>query len=263
MEAQVENARQEKRTTATSRRGEADAAQIASVGNNITAANAGWTFGGQTPNHFADHVRRSIPMYAEGHKLACELSDYFVQDGTACYELGSSVGELIAKVATRHAAHQNVRWVGIDSVEAMTLKAREEHGHLGIEFVTSDILRFAFERANLFLSYYTIQFTPLAVRAQLIRKLYDSLLPGGGLIMFEKVRGSDPVAQDLLSSLYVDFKIEQGFHPAEIIAKSKSLKGILNPQTSEENVRALRDAGFSSVFTVMRYLSFVGYLAIK
>lgn len=233
------------------------------VGDDLSASNASWSFGGQTPNNFANHVQRSVPMYEEGHKLVCELSDYFVQDETACYELGSSVGDLISKIARRHKSHRNARWVGIDNIEAMTIKARERHGDEGIEFVTADILRYEFERVSLFLSYYTIQFTPLATRDQLLRKLYDSLLPGGGLLMFEKVRGDDSIAQDIYSSLYIDFKLEQGFNPSEIIAKAKSLKGILNPRRAIDNETALTNAGFSSVFPVLRYLNFVGYLAIK
>ena len=50
---------------------------------------------------------------------------------------------------------------------------------------------------------------------------------------------------------------------AEIINKTRSLKGVMNPLTSEENMRLLTGAGFQHAFPVMKWLSFEGYVAIK
>ena len=69
------------------------------VGDNIEAKNALWSFGGRTPDDFGQHVRRSVPMYEEGHNFICSLSDFFVKKKSICYELGSSVGELSCKLA--------------------------------------------------------------------------------------------------------------------------------------------------------------------
>lgn len=85
------------------------------VGNGITAPNAGWTFGGETATQFSAHVRTSVPFYDEGHQLICELSDFFVKENSVCYDIGSSIGELTAKLATHHHLKPAVRWVGIDS----------------------------------------------------------------------------------------------------------------------------------------------------
>ena len=42
--------------------------------------------------------------------------------------------------------------------------------------------------------------------------------------MYEKVRGPDARFQDILSRLYDDYKLEQGYSTDEIISKSRSLK---------------------------------------
>ena len=83
------------------------------VGQGIQADNAGWTFSGTVARNFSDHVRRSVPLYDMGHDLVCKLSDFFVRDDSTCYEIGVSVGELIAKLA-RHNHKKSARWIGID-----------------------------------------------------------------------------------------------------------------------------------------------------
>lgn len=65
------------------------------VGDSIVAENASWSFRGSVSENFTDHVRKSVPLYEEGHDLVCKVSDFFLQDGSLCYELGVSTGALI------------------------------------------------------------------------------------------------------------------------------------------------------------------------
>jgi tRNA (cmo5U34)-methyltransferase len=108
-----------------------------------------------------------------------------------------------------------------------------------------------------------VQFVLPKWRRSLLHRLYDSLNWGGALLMFEKVRASDARFQDLISQTYTEYKIEQGYSPDEILAKSRSLKRVLEPFSSAENVAMLHHAGFKDVMTVMKYLCFEGFLAIK
>ena len=47
--------------------------------------------------------------------------------------------------------------------------------------------------------------------------------------MFEKIRANDARFQDIFSIIYNDFKLKNGYSPDEIINKTKSLKGVLEP----------------------------------
>ena len=51
--------------------------------------------------------------------------------------------------------------------------------------------------------------------------------------------------------------------PAEVLDKESSLKGVLKPFSTAGNLGLLERAGFTDVMTVMKYLSFEGFLAIK
>ena len=81
--------------------------------------------------------------------------------------------------------------------------------------------------------------------------------------MFEKVRACDARFQDMMQTLYTDYKLEQGYTPAEIIAKAKSLKGVLEPFSTQGNLDMLKRAGFVDVLTVFKHVCFEGFLAIK
>ncbi len=240
--------------------------QLKDVGEGLAAENASWTFGGKTPDYFENHIKRSIPFYDTGHDLTAKISDYFVKPDSICYELGTSTGTLIRALAQRH--KQSVCWVGIDIEQNMIEKAREiskktENKLKNIQFHHEDITIFDYELSDFIVSYYTIQFIHPKLRQELINLLYNKLNWGGAFLMFEKVRGPDARFQDMISGLYMDYKLEQNYTPDEIIAKSRSLKGILEPFSSQGNLDMLRRAGFVDIMTIFKHVCFEGILCIK
>jgi tRNA (cmo5U34)-methyltransferase len=234
------------------------------VGHKIEAKNAGWTFGGDVADTFVSHIRQSVPMYEEGHDLVCQLSDYFVSNESVCYEIGVSTGELTRKLALHNQGKPKARWIGIDAEKPMIEKAKKHcAGIENIELYVDDIRTFDLEPADLIISYYTMQFTPPRHRQEIFNKIYNALNWGGAFIMFEKVRGPDARFQDICVSLYNDFKARQGFSADEILSKTRSLKGILEPFSTEGNLGLMRRAGFSDMMTICKYICFEGFLAIK
>ncbi|MFN7917370.1 MAG: methyltransferase domain-containing protein [Vicinamibacterales bacterium] len=234
------------------------------VGDNIETARASWSFDGKVPETFVNHVRQSVPLYDEGHKLVCALSDYFVHADSTCYEIGVSTGELIRQLAEHHARKPSVRWIGIDPVDGMIAKAREHcQGQANVTLETADALTYEFDKADLIVSYYCVQFVAPRQRQELINRIYERLNWGGAFLLFEKVRAPDARFQDIATSLYNDFKAQNGFSAEEILNKTASLKGVLEPFSTEGNLGLLRRAGFVDVTTVMKYICFEGFLAIK
>jgi tRNA (cmo5U34)-methyltransferase len=234
------------------------------VGEGISAGNAAWSFGGKTVDGFAEHVRRSVPMYENGHHLICQLSDFFVQSDSMVYELGTSLGELLLQLASRHKHRKDCKFVGIDIQPEMVEKAKEAtRGERNISIELDDLVTCTLDPSDLIVSYYCIQFISPRHRQAVIDKIYSSLNWGGAFIWFEKVRGPDARFQDIVSALYMDFKLEQNYTPEEIVAKSRSLKGVLEPFSTQGNLGLLGRAGFSDVMTVFKYICFEGFLAIK
>lgn len=234
------------------------------VGQNIQSEPANWNFRDQVPETFVEHIRRSVPGYEEGHDLICRLSDFFCLENSVAYEIGVSTGELIKKLALHNRQKPGIRWIGIDCETAMIRKAESHCQALSnIELICEDVRLFDFEAADFIVSYYCIQFIPARYRQDLINKIYASLNWGGAFIWFEKVRAPDARFQDIQLALYNEFKLGNGFSAEEILNKSLSLKGKLDPFSTEGNLGLLRRAGFIDMMSVMKNLCFEGFLAIK
>ena len=87
------------------------------VGHEIEAKRASWSFDGNVAETFVDHVRQSVPLYDAGHDLVCSISDYFIRDDSTCYEIGTSTGQLLRKLAEHHPHKPGARWIGCQMSE--------------------------------------------------------------------------------------------------------------------------------------------------
>ena len=237
---------------------------MSKVGDGITAVHGAWTFGGDVPASFDSHVSKSVPLYLEGHQLILNTSDFFVKDNSTVYELGCSTGTLIAKLAEHNKSKLNANFIGVDLEQKMIEFALStKGGPPNLEFLADDICSMEFKPADLIVCYYTIQFIRPSMRQLLIDKIFQSLNWGGAFIMFEKVRGADARFQDILSILYSDYKLDQGYSPEDIISKTRSLKGVMEPFSTQGNLDLLSRAGFKDINTIQKYICFEGFLAIK
>lgn len=235
---------------------------IHSVGDNIDSGNAAWKFSGEMVKDFEDHVAKSVPLYQEGHDLILKISDYFVKDDSVCYEIGTSTGVLSYKLASRF-SDRDARFVGLDIEEDMIRLAREKYLLPSLSFEATDVLEYVFEPSDFITSYYVVQFIRPSQRQQLMDKIYQSLNWGGAFLYFEKVRAPDARFQDIMTGIYNEYKLEQGYSAEQIVQKSRSLKGVLEPFSTQGNIDMLKRAGFVDIMSVAKFGPFEGMLAIK
>jgi len=237
------------------------------AGDGIETYIAGWRFAGDSVKNFDEHIGRSVPLYSEGHQLICDASDFFVKRNSVVYDIGCSTGTLILKLATKKKICPAPVFFGVD-IEADMIHAAKEKQSLkypcaGVEFINEDVVSLEMAASDMIICYYSIQFIDPAFRQEVINKFYRSLNRGGGLFLFEKVRASDARFQDMMTTLYTDYKLRVGYSPEEIIGKARSLKGILEPFSTASNFEMLQKAGFSDALTIQKYICFEGLLAIK
>lgn len=222
-----------------------------------------WRFDGDVPSRFDAHIRRSVPFYEAGHGLIAQLSDFFVGPDALVYELGCATGTLTRLLGER-TRDRRARVLGFDLEPAMIAIARERcRGLANVEVAVGDVAALELAPADMVVAYYTLQFLPPRARQGIVDRIYAALGQGGALLLFEKVRAPDARFQDLMAQLYTDFKLAQGFGEQEIIAKALSLRGVLEPFSSEANLDLMRRAGFADIMSVFKYVCFEGFLAIK
>jgi tRNA (cmo5U34)-methyltransferase len=233
------------------------------VGTGIIAENANWKFSGEVHQNFDEHINQSVPFYKECHELGAKVADFFLADGSLAYDLGCSTASFALRLAERNKS-KNVRIVGTDSIAEMVAAGKKkcaQYPNVSIE--QRDLVDMEFEPCDFVSSFYTIQFVRPANRQMLFDRIYAALTWGGAFVWFEKVRANDARFQDIMTQLYTDFKLEQGFHPAEIVGKARSLKGVLEPFSTQGNLDLAKRAGFVDVISIFKYTCWEGFLAIK
>ncbi|MAK12097.1 MAG: methyltransferase [Candidatus Pelagibacter sp.] len=235
------------------------------TGDNIKSKNASWSFRGEVFKNFDKHIQKSVPMYQECRSLFLFLSDFFIQENSKIYDLGSSTGTFLNMISNRHdLKKKKIKCIGIDSVEEMVKYSKRNNSkNQNILFKNYNILKQSFKNSCIISSFYTIQFISPSKRQFLINKIYKDLNWGGAFFMVEKVRGPDARFQDILNQFYIDYKISKGYSANEIISKSRSLKSVLEPFSSKGNLDMLKRSGFKDITTVFKYGNFEGFLAIK
>jgi tRNA (cmo5U34)-methyltransferase len=233
------------------------------VGDNITLASAQWTFSDGIAKHFDEHVARSVPGYQDGHDVILQLSDFFTTPGSRVVEVGCSTAVLTSKLAERH-READVKFTGIDIVPEMVARARDrclQQTNVNIEL--GDALRVDYSECSLVVMYYTLQFVLPFKRPALIERICSEMQPGGALILFEKTRLPEAHLQDIFNQCYEEFKITKGFSSDEILSKARSLRSVLEPFTTSENIAMLKQAGFTRTDLVHKHLAFEGIIGVK
>ena len=96
------------------------------TGDNIKTEIGKWTFGGKVSNTFDSHIKKSIPLYEWCHEIGVNLSDFFLKDNSACYDIGCSTGTFIKKLSDRNKKKKKIKFYGIDEVNPMIKKAKRK-----------------------------------------------------------------------------------------------------------------------------------------
>ena len=215
---------------------------------------------------FDDMLERSVPSYKECQQMVVDLALHFAQKGSAVYDLGCSTGTMLKHLVRAIPEKQKIRFVGLDNSEAMLNKARGKlKGHLKrCALVKANMESdFGLSDASVVIMNYTLQFLSPRRRAAMLKKIYQGLRPGGGLILIEKVQGESDDLNDLFVEQYHAYKRNQGYSKLEIAKKREALEKVLIPLKPGKNRDLLAEAGFRQVDVFFKWFNFAGFLAVK
>lgn len=231
-----------------------------------------WRFDSDVTRVFDDMLERSIPDHAGMRAAVDEVGFHVlgrVQRGTAVVDLGSSRGSAVARLVE---GTLEVDGHGFYLVErSLPMRAVLEQRFArqiaaGRAVVSNLDLRTDYpppRKVALTLAVLTLQFTPIELRQRIVRRAWESTVPGGALVVVEKVLGADAAMDELLVELHHARKRAAGYSQEEIDRKRLSLEGVLVPITAEWNERMLRSAGFETVECFWRWCNFAGWIAVK
>lgn len=213
---------------------------------------------------FPDMIRRSVPGYATMVEMTGVIAGRYAQPGSNLYDLGCSLGAVT--LAMRHQLpHADCTLVAVDNSPAMIDQARTLLAGDGapVDLRCEDIRATRFERASVVALNFTLQFIDPADRPVLLARIADGMLPGGALVLSEKIRYADAREQQLNEALHHAFKRAEGYSDLEIAQKRSALERVLVPDTLDEHIARLAAAGFTDITPWFRCFNFASLIARK
>lgn len=225
-------------------------------------------FGGDVPKHFDDHVKRSIPNYTRVMQKVGFISQFFIENGSRCLDIGSSTGRTVLEVvyANRGKAMEVDM---VDSSEEMTEMLRKRYKDrmkpkVAFKVYCFDITKFYFiARYDLVVASLVIQFIKKELREELLRNIFRSLNDGGAFLWYEKCSETSPVATDIMKQYVNDYKTHSGLSAESVLNKDDVLRGIMPLRAYEDNYKMLLDVGFREVSVIDKDMNFTLFLAMK
>lgn len=229
-----------------------------------TAQTSDFTFDESVAAVFPDMIRRSVPGYPTIIHMTQLLAARYAQADTRLYDLGCSLGASTAALASG-AGHRRCEVIGIDSAPAMLAKAQDglTERFPQIAWVCADVREVSLSNASIVVMNFTLQFLPVDDRVVLLRRIRQSLRPGGVLVLSEKIAGDDPAADAFLTELHHAFKRANGYSELEISRKRSALENVLVPETLARHRQRLGEAGFARVDVWFQCLNFASMVAFR
>lgn len=221
-----------------------------------------WEFNSEVAACFANMLERSIPDYRSMRALVYKIGKQYIRPGTLVVDVGCSTG-LAVEQFVQEFENDNT-FLLIDNAPAMVEACRERFKDArSVEVKQGNLWQFLplEEKTSLVLSVLSLQFMPTAYRQSIINDIYNAMVPGGALILVEKIIGEN--LDDEMVELYYQMKTENGYTTDQIMEKRRSLENVLSPLKAEWNVDLLRTAGFKAVEEFWRCLNFCGWIAVK
>lgn len=215
---------------------------------------------------FQDMISRSVPGYGMTLEMIRLVALRYAKAGTRVYDLGCSLGASSLAMLAEH-PEADIELIGVDNAPAMVERCEGNFKAAGLkqqwEVRCEDIMETPFENASMVVLNFTLQFIPVEQRLELLTKLRRALVPGGVLVLSEKVAFEDVRIQETITDLHHDFKRSQGYSDLEVSRKRNALENVLIPETVAAHKERLAEAGFATSETWFQCFNFVSLLGLR
>lgn len=215
---------------------------------------------------FDDMVNRSVPFYDEMQRMIGELAADHYQDNTNIYDLGCSTGATLIQMNESIPPH--IQFIGIDDspdmLEKCRQKLRESRFARPLKLEVADLNNGVhIYDASVVVLCLTLQFVRPVHREKLLKSIYDGMVPGGAVIIIEKILAEDSTFNRDFIKYYYDMKRRNQYSEMEISQKREALENVLIPYKLSENIMLLREAGFTQCEVFFKWYNFSGFIAKK
>lgn len=140
---------------------------------------------------------------------------------------------------------------------------KRDDGAVPVDLIESNMQACAIEQASVVVINFTLQFIAPGDRRVLLQKIWSGMIPGGVLVLSEKVLFADAGQNERFIDLHHDFKRANGYSDLEISQKRTALENVLVPETPAQHQRRLLDVGFMTAEVWFQAFNFMSMMAVK
>lgn len=231
---------------------------------------------------FENMTLRSIPMYAEMHRLHARMAAVHAERGRrpkhVIIDIGASTGvffKMLAKeigfgllgdpwashgldcIAVEPSAAMREQMNALAWVRQFDMEGHEVFEKLGPQLV---------DGADIVALHYVLQFIPRSFKEPTLRSIHKLLRKNGLLFLGQKEAKPDPthkMVNDVLQDTYIDFRKDNGYSEEEITAKTAALRGSMWPMSRASLHSMLYRVGFDLIIETTRWGQFSSCVAVK
>ncbi|MCA9050504.1 MAG: carboxy-S-adenosyl-L-methionine synthase CmoA [Planctomycetaceae bacterium] len=215
---------------------------------------------------FPDMIRRSVPGYATMLSVIGQCGARFARPETEIYDLGCSLGA--STLVMREHVPTSCVIRAVDNSAAMLNRFREhlktlpENG-CPVEVCEADVRTFPIRNASLVVLNLTLQFIDPAERYDLLQRIAAGMIPGGALVLSEKISFESDDCRELMTEFHHEFKRAHGYSELEIAQKRMAIENRLRPEPISVHTERLKRAGFETVCPWFQCFNFASILAVR
>lgn len=225
-----------------------------------------WTFDERVAEVFPDMIQRSVPGYSNIIAMIGMLAERFVQPQTYVYDLGCSLGAATLSIR-RNIQASSCKIIAVDNSPAMIARCRRHlesfRADTPVEVKEADIRDIPITNASMVVLNFTLQFLAPEERQQLLKRIYQGLIPGGALVLSEKFSFEDNKIDELLFNMHHDFKRANGYSELEISQKRSMLENVMLTDSVAIHKKRLHQAGFEHADLWFQCFNFGSLIALK
>jgi tRNA (cmo5U34)-methyltransferase len=189
-----------------------------------------WTFETkEIAETFDSHVREQLPWYDMATDAVCYIARNYLTEGGVVVDVGASTGNMIDKLMPL----VEERWADVVAIEKsksmcnILQKKYKKSDYVVIE--NNDVINHELPNADVLIVFLTMMFIPIRKRKALMNALRASCKQGGVIVVVDKVADHDGYFSTVLKRLTMQFKLQQGAKPEDVLNKEMSLAGVQIP----------------------------------
>lgn len=190
-----------------------------------------WTFNNRVvADQFDAHVREQLPWYEIATFCIAEIIKNYLPKNGVILDVGASTGN-IARSIKPVLEQRSAKLIALEPSDEMA----DKYDAPG-ELIRDSIEHYQPGSCDVIVCMLSMMFVPVNERPSVIKKLLDSLSPGGVLLILDKFYSNEDngYIHTVMTRIGMEAKLQQGASMEAVAKKELSLSGVQRPMNYDE-----------------------------